>query len=81
MKRTSRCKGCGSEILWRYTPNQRLMPLDPGTTGTPAPGTYVIVNDEDCRPADALFDEPGTEYHMNHWTTCNQADQFRAKGH
>ena len=77
MTAPARCKGCGAAILWRYTLNGRMMPLDVETAGQALPGTYVITSDADCRPADPLFDEPGTEYRMNHWTTCPKAKDFK----
>ncbi len=77
MSDQARCNGCGAEILWRYTPAGKLMPLDVETIDQPLSGTYVIVNDQDCRPAEPMLDEPGTEYHMSHFATCSHANQFR----
>lgn len=75
--KVAHCKGCGSEILWRYTPAMKLMPLDVGLSEQPLAGTYVVLNDEDCRPPEPMFDLPTTEYHMNHWATCPRSKEFK----
>lgn len=54
------------------------MPLDVGLAEQPLAGTYVVVNDEDCRPAEPMFDPPGTDWHMNHWATCPKAEEFKS---
>lgn len=76
MERTARCHGCGAAIIWRYTPAGKNMPLDAAVTSEPARGTYVITSAEDCRPAEPMFDPPGTEFHFNHWASCPNAQEF-----
>lgn len=77
--RTSKCAGCGAEIIWTYTEQGKRMPLDAAPMPeTPiAPGAYRIAG-EVCHAAEPMFDPPGTVYYLNHWATCPQAEQFRA---
>lgn len=74
---TNTCKGCGAEILWRYTERGRAMPLDAEPTAAYRKGTYVLdVDGAHCRAAEPLLDV-GVPLHMNHWATCPHAEDFR----
>lgn len=75
------CKGCDQLVYYRYTPAGQVMPLDRAITFTATPGCYVIDSTNTCRPAEPMFDAPGTEYHLTHFATCPKADQFRKGGH
>lgn len=77
MSDTSKCKGCGAPVVWRYTPAGKLMPLNAETLAQPNQGSYVVVDDKECRPAEPMFDQPGTAYHMAHWATCPNAEDFK----
>ena len=72
----TRCRACDAEIRWRTTPAGKNMPLEVLPHPGPARGTYVIVNDHECRPSDPLFDTNERNF-MNHWARCPRADEFR----
>jgi hypothetical protein len=76
-RNASRCHGCGALVIWRYTPAERLLPLDVETLDVPVTGSYVVTDAIHCRPYQPLFDEPGMHYHLSHWATCPRADEFR----
>lgn len=73
---TTQCRACGSDIRWRTTPAGKNMPLEVTPHMGPARGTYVIVNDHECRPSDPLFDNNERNF-MNHWARCPMSDEFR----
>lgn len=76
MTRQSVCAGCRAPVIWRYTPSGAKMPLDAEPVA-PAQGTYVIEDAVHCRQSEPMFDDPGVDHHMNHWTTCPVSDRFR----
>jgi hypothetical protein len=73
------CKSCRQPILWRLTPNGKAMPLDYEPTSKADAGTYRIIDNQNCQPAEPMFDPPETAYHMNHRATCPVADQFKTR--
>lgn len=77
MTKITICAGCGRQILWRFTPDGARMPLDPEPRPLAERGTYVLRNATHCRPSEPMFDPPGTEHHMNHWSSCPNADEFK----
>lgn len=76
--KTVPCTGCRKPIVWRWTPNEKRMPLDPEPLD-PAPGTYVIEDNDYCRPSEPLMDGPEVIHRMNHWVSCTSVDQFKRR--
>ena len=75
--RLRRCTTCNAPIIVRYTQAGERMPLDlEEMTGAKA-GMYVVVDDAICRPAEPMFDPPGTTYHSSHLDTCPDAAPHR----
>lgn len=72
----TQCRSCQADIRWRITPAGKKMPLEVLPHTGPARGTYVIVNDHECRPSDPLFDNDERNF-MNHWARCPKAGEFR----
>lgn len=75
--RTVPCAGCRKQIMWKITPNDKRMPLNPEPLKEPVPGSY-IVHEERCRPAQPMFDTEGPFY-LNHWSDCPAANQFKPR--
>ena len=69
---TVRCRICGDDIRWRVTPAGKRMPLDAMPWPGPARGTFVVVNDHECRPADPVGDV-GQIVYMTHWAGCRSS--------
>ena len=62
----SKCKGCGAEIKWIRTENNKNMPLDLELI------TIYIV--------DVAGFPRLAKGHQIHWATCPEAKQFKKKG-
>jgi hypothetical protein len=87
---TTRCKGCGQEIIWIKTRLGKKMPLDtetvwvlPGRGGSAyflKSGTIIYGQ----KVGDAYDnDDPDSnliECHESHFATCKKANDFRNKG-
>lgn len=74
----ARCAGCGAPVKWRYTPGNKLMPLDAEPVAVPSVGCFVITSSTNCRRWEPLFDSASEVVaYMPHWATCPKADQFK----
>lgn len=78
------CRGCGAEIKWIKSPNDKWLPVDPELVELDEleSGMSLVTEDGEIVKADAgradADDEPRTGY-VAHWSTCPKADQFRRK--
>lgn len=77
-ERTAPCRGCGADIIWKYTEAGKRMPLNAESIPEPVAGAYRI-DGQHCIAAQPMFDPPGTVYRLNHWATCPVADSFKEK--
>ena len=84
---TSRCRGCGAEVVWIRTKGQRRkMPVNAETVSVlPFPGGNSFVQDDGSiifgrRIGDAWDDDPDAnviEAYESHFATCPVGGQFR----
>lgn len=71
----SKCKGCGKEILWMKTTENKMIPLDP------KPPIYEV---HDAAPeefkggADCYGARADKGYYVSHFATCPKANDFSA---
>lgn len=64
--KTSKCKGCGKEILWGETVEGKKIPLDM------KPPVYGIIR----RSQDTVEAYRAQDCFVSHFTTCPQANRF-----
>lgn len=91
--RLAACGSCGAAIVWARTPAGKSIPLDPNPradgnitmTGNtidagygPAPEVAVHRNPS-VPAAPGLFGTAAADRFVSHFTTCPQADSWRAK--
>ena len=69
---TNVCRSCGRPILWRYTAEERRMPVDPEPDGT-----LVLEGAWRVRAAEPLFDTG--PFYRSHFATCPDAVTWRKK--
>ena len=82
-----KCKGCGAEIIWIKTKDDKSMPCDPeqlpfrGHTG--AKGKYVVIENGLGRVVSGELEyEPRLAIGMGyvpHWATCPEFKKFKGK--
>ncbi len=68
----AKCKGCGAEIIWARSENNKMVPLD-----AKAP-VYVLTIREDCSQvgeARCQRAEKGRAF-VSHFSTCSKANEF-----
>ena len=83
---TSRCRGCGAEVIWIRTSMGKKMPVDPEPVWVlPETGgdSYVMPDGSlvtGRRIGDAWDDDPDAnvvECYISHFATCPEGGQFR----
>ena len=82
-----KCKGCGAEVIWVKTiENRRKMPIDAEPVWVlPEPGgnTFILESGQFVtgrKIGDAWDDDPDAnviEAHESHFATCPVAEKFR----
>ena len=84
----STCKGCGREIRWIKTPNEKAMPVDPPEirfVAAEGPETYIAPDGKTLRGFEVVnvrypFTLATRIGYRPHWGTCPAADHFNRGG-
>lgn len=66
--KTTKCRGCGADIIWTVTENGKNMPIDP------KPELRLVVMGRDDNRAPLAM---ARNTYMSHFATCPKAADFR----